>query len=56
MHQITSRVWDLEDGMPNVFSPNELIGLLQAKRIGCALEETIYYRALLRITKTSLNT
>jgi len=46
-----------EDGMSNVFSPGELIGLLRAERTGRALEEAICYRALLLgITKTSLNT
>ncbi|WMV46328.1 hypothetical protein MTR67_039713 [Solanum verrucosum] len=45
-----------EDGMSNVFSPGELIGLLQAERMGCALEEAIYYRVvLLGITRASLN-
>ncbi|CAN6573076.1 unnamed protein product [Malus baccata var. baccata] len=46
-----------EDGMSNVFSLRELIGLLRAKQMGRVLEEAICYRAiLLRITKTSLNT
>ncbi|KAL3498050.1 hypothetical protein ACH5RR_040782 [Cinchona calisaya] len=46
-----------EDGMSNIFSPRELIGLLRAERIGRALEEEIYYRAvLLGITRASLNT
>ncbi|RXH89070.1 hypothetical protein DVH24_006048 [Malus domestica] len=46
-----------EDGMSNVFSLRELIGLLRAEQTGRALEEAICYRAiLLRITKTSLNT
>ncbi|PIA29011.1 hypothetical protein AQUCO_06400062v1 [Aquilegia coerulea] len=47
----------LEDGMSNVFSPGELIGLLRTERTGDALEETICYRAaLLGITRASLNT
>nr|YP_009771826.1 RNA polymerase beta'' subunit [Baphia racemosa]QIT02611.1 RNA polymerase beta'' subunit [Baphia racemosa] len=55
--QITSKVVVSEDGMSNVFSPGELIGLLRAERTGRALEEAICYRAiLLGITKTSLNT
>ena len=46
-----------EDGMSNVFSPGELIGLLRAERMGRALEEAICYRALLLgITRASLNT
>nr|YP_010528463.1 RNA polymerase beta'' subunit [Tylosema esculentum]UXW65277.1 RNA polymerase beta'' subunit [Tylosema esculentum] len=57
VRQITSKVLVSEDGMSNVFSPGELIGLLRAERTGRALEETISYRALLLgITKTSLNT
>nr|YP_009460168.1 RNA polymerase beta' subunit [Dalbergia hainanensis]YP_009863484.1 RNA polymerase beta'' subunit [Dalbergia odorifera]AUT81306.1 RNA polymerase beta' subunit [Dalbergia hainanensis]QHD47279.1 RNA polymerase beta' subunit [Dalbergia odorifera]QKD77537.1 RNA polymerase beta'' subunit [Dalbergia odorifera]QOU11197.1 RNA polymerase beta'' subunit [Dalbergia odorifera] len=57
VRQITSKVLVSEDGMSNVFSPSELIGLLRAERAGRALEEVIYYRALLfGITKTSLNT
>ncbi|KAK7233552.1 hypothetical protein RIF29_47441 [Crotalaria pallida] len=57
VRQITSKVLVSEDGMSNVFSPGELIGLLRAERTGRALEEAIYYRAiLLGITKTSLNT
>nr|YP_009486534.1 RNA polymerase beta' subunit [Griffonia simplicifolia]AWB12757.1 RNA polymerase beta' subunit [Griffonia simplicifolia] len=57
VRQITSKVLVSEDGMSNVFSPGELIGLLQAERTGRALEEAICYRALLLgITKTSLNT
>nr|YP_009486618.1 RNA polymerase beta' subunit [Bauhinia binata]AWB12841.1 RNA polymerase beta' subunit [Bauhinia binata] len=57
VRQITSKVLISEDGMSNVFSPGELIGLLRAERTGRALEETISYRALLLgITKTSLNT
>nr|YP_010158163.1 RNA polymerase beta'' subunit [Cyrtophyllum fragrans]QRG30255.1 RNA polymerase beta'' subunit [Cyrtophyllum fragrans] len=57
VRQITSKVLVSEDGMSNVFSPGELIGLLRAERMGRALEETIYYRAiLLGITRASLNT
>nr|YP_009926652.1 RNA polymerase beta'' subunit [Lophopyxis maingayi]QNK04944.1 RNA polymerase beta'' subunit [Lophopyxis maingayi] len=57
VRQITSKVLVSEDGMSNVFSPGELIGLLRAERTGRALEEAIYYRArLLGITRASLNT
>nr|WHE25875.1 RNA polymerase beta'' subunit [Aristolochia tubiflora] len=57
VRQITSKVLVSEDGMSNVFSPGELIGLLRAERTGRALEESICYRAiLLGITKASLNT
>ncbi|KAG9460064.1 hypothetical protein H6P81_chloro000007 (chloroplast) [Aristolochia fimbriata] len=57
VRQITSKVLVSEDGMSNVFSPGELIGLLRAERAGRALEEAICYRAiLLGITKASLNT
>ncbi|XLU25251.1 hypothetical protein S245_061317, partial [Arachis hypogaea] len=57
VRQITSKVLVSEDGMSNVFSLSELIGLFRAKRAGRALEEVICYRALLLgITKTSLNT
>nr|UBX38565.1 RNA polymerase beta'' subunit [Bupleurum fruticosum] len=57
VRQITSKVLVSEDGMSNVFSPGELIGLLRAERTGRALEEGICYRAvLLGITKGSLNT
>nr|QKV09657.1 RNA polymerase beta'' subunit [Pyrularia edulis] len=57
VRQITSKVLVSEDGMSNVFSPGELIGLLRAERTGRALEEVICYRAiLLGITRTSLNT
>nr|YP_009770242.1 RNA polymerase beta'' subunit [Zapoteca portoricensis]QIT00944.1 RNA polymerase beta'' subunit [Zapoteca portoricensis] len=57
VRQITSKVLVSEDGMSNVFSPGEQIGLLRAERTGRALEEAIFYRALLLgITKTSLNT
>nr|YP_010513729.1 RNA polymerase beta'' subunit [Tephrosia onobrychoides]UXL85300.1 RNA polymerase beta'' subunit [Tephrosia onobrychoides] len=57
VRQITSKVLVSEDGMSNVFSPGELIGLLRAERAGRALDEAICYRALLLgITKTSLNT
>ena len=46
-----------EDGMSNVFSPGELIGLLRAERMGRSLEEAISYRAVfLGITRASLNT
>nr|YP_010981522.1 DNA-directed RNA polymerase subunit beta' [Gironniera nervosa]WOE90700.1 DNA-directed RNA polymerase subunit beta' [Gironniera nervosa] len=57
VRQITSKVLVSEDGMSNVFLPGELIGLLRAERTGRALEEAIFYRAiLLGITKASLNT
>nr|YP_009766344.1 RNA polymerase beta'' subunit [Goodia macrocarpa]QIS96796.1 RNA polymerase beta'' subunit [Goodia macrocarpa] len=57
VRQITSKVLVSEEGMSNVFSPGELIGLLRAERTGRALEEAICYRVLLLgITKTSLNT
>nr|YP_009578039.1 RNA polymerase beta'' subunit [Gonocaryum lobbianum]QBK32656.1 RNA polymerase beta'' subunit [Gonocaryum lobbianum] len=57
VRQITSKVLVSEDGMSNVFSPGELIGLLRAGRMGRALEEAICYRAiLLGITRASLNT
>nr|YP_009709049.1 RNA polymerase beta'' subunit [Parathesis donnell-smithii]QEW86693.1 RNA polymerase beta'' subunit [Parathesis donnell-smithii] len=57
VRQITSKVLVSEDGMSNVFSPGELIGLLRAERMGRALEEAICYRALLLgITRASLNT
>nr|YP_009974588.1 RNA polymerase beta'' subunit [Chrysosplenium kamtschaticum]QNJ33543.1 RNA polymerase beta'' subunit [Chrysosplenium kamtschaticum] len=57
VRQITSKVLVSENGMSNVFSPGELIGLLRAERTGRALEEAICYRAiLLGITKASLNT
>uniref|UniRef100_A0A2L1D945 DNA-directed RNA polymerase n=1 Tax=Diospyros minimifolia TaxID=589117 RepID=A0A2L1D945_9ERIC len=57
VRQITSKVLVSEDGMSNVFSPGELIGLLRAERMGRALEEAIYYRAiLLGIARASLNT
>nr|YP_010454277.1 RNA polymerase beta'' subunit [Thesium chinense]QYF09466.1 RNA polymerase beta'' subunit [Thesium chinense] len=57
VRQITSKVLVSEDGMSNVFSPGELIGLSRAERTGRALEEVIHYRAiLLGITRTSLNT
>nr|UDN41381.1 RNA polymerase beta'' subunit [Abrophyllum ornans] len=57
VRQITSKVLVSEDGMSNVFSPGELIGLLRAERMGRALEEAIGYRAvLLGITRASLNT
>nr|YP_009442096.1 RNA polymerase beta'' subunit [Emmenopterys henryi]ATN40288.1 RNA polymerase beta'' subunit [Emmenopterys henryi] len=57
VRQITSKVLVSEDGMSNVFSPGELIGLLRAERMGRTLEEAICYRAvLLGITRASLNT
>nr|YP_010712775.1 RNA polymerase beta'' subunit [Corydalis raddeana]UGO88912.1 RNA polymerase beta'' subunit [Corydalis pauciovulata]WDA93520.1 RNA polymerase beta'' subunit [Corydalis raddeana]WJZ51922.1 RNA polymerase beta'' subunit [Corydalis pauciovulata] len=57
VRQITSKVLVSEDGMSNVFSPGELIGLLRAERTARALEEAICYRVvLLGITRTSLNT
>nr|YP_010882657.1 RNA polymerase beta'' subunit [Androsace filiformis]WIF27240.1 RNA polymerase beta'' subunit [Androsace filiformis] len=57
VRQITSKVLVSEDGMSNVFSPGELIGLLRAERMGRALEEAICYRAiLLGITRAALNT
>nr|AWI71014.1 RNA polymerase beta chain [Thevetia peruviana] len=57
VRQITSKVLVSEDGMSNVFSPGELIGLLRAERMGRVLEEAICYRAiLLGITRASLNT
>uniref|UniRef100_A0A453ESE4 Uncharacterized protein n=1 Tax=Aegilops tauschii subsp. strangulata TaxID=200361 RepID=A0A453ESE4_AEGTS len=45
--------------MSNVFLPWELIGLLRAERAGRALDESIYYRAILlgiTITRAFLNT
>nr|QHN54432.1 RNA polymerase beta'' subunit [Montrichardia arborescens] len=57
VRQVTSKVLVSEDGMSNVFSPGELIGLLRAERAGRVLDETICYRAiLLGITRASLNT
>nr|YP_009418784.1 DNA-directed RNA polymerase beta'' subunit [Gordonia lasianthus]ASM45011.1 DNA-directed RNA polymerase beta'' subunit [Gordonia lasianthus] len=57
VRQITAKVLISEDGMSNVFSPGELIGLLRVERMGRALEEVICYRAvLLGITRASLNT
>nr|YP_010389844.1 RNA polymerase beta'' subunit [Elsholtzia fruticosa]UPU95938.1 RNA polymerase beta'' subunit [Elsholtzia fruticosa] len=57
VRQITSKVLVSEDGMSNVFSPGELIGLLRAERMGRALEEAVCYQAfLLGITRASLNT
>nr|YP_010518809.1 RNA polymerase beta'' subunit [Smilax goeringii]UXO95360.1 RNA polymerase beta'' subunit [Smilax goeringii] len=57
IRQITSKVLVSEDGMSNVFSPGELIGLFRAERAGRALDEAINYRAiLLGITRASLNT
>nr|YP_010699341.1 RNA polymerase beta'' subunit [Marmoritis complanata]WCH62012.1 RNA polymerase beta'' subunit [Marmoritis complanata] len=56
VRQITSKVLVSEEGMSNVFSPGELIGLLRAERMGRALEEAVCYRALLLgITRASLN-
>ena len=57
IHQVTSKVLVSEDGMSNVFLPRELIGLLRAERAGRALDESIFYRAiLLGVTRASLNT
>nr|YP_010837920.1 RNA polymerase beta'' subunit [Anna rubidiflora]WGF19655.1 RNA polymerase beta'' subunit [Anna rubidiflora] len=57
VRQITSKVLVSEDGLSNVFSPGELIGLLRAERMGRVLEEAVCYRAvLLGITRASLNT
>ncbi|PHT86948.1 hypothetical protein T459_09054 [Capsicum annuum] len=57
VRQITSKVLVSEDGLSNVFSPGELIGLLRAERMGRALEEAICYRVvLLVIIRASLNT
>nr|YP_010937122.1 RNA polymerase beta'' subunit [Whytockia hekouensis]WKW94064.1 RNA polymerase beta'' subunit [Whytockia hekouensis] len=57
VRQITSKVLVSEDGLSNVFSPGELIGLLRAERMGRTLEEAVCYRAfLLGITRASLNT
>ncbi|KAK8930702.1 DNA-directed RNA polymerase subunit beta'' [Platanthera zijinensis] len=57
VRQVTSKVLVSEDGMSNVFSAGELIGLLRAERAGRILDEAICYRAiLLGITKSSLNT
>nr|YP_010214730.1 RNA polymerase beta' subunit [Nuytsia floribunda]UBN08650.1 RNA polymerase beta' subunit [Nuytsia floribunda] len=57
VRQITSKVLVSEDGISNVFSPGELIGLLRAERTGRAFEEAICYQAvLLGITRASLNT
>nr|YP_009537358.1 RNA polymerase beta'' subunit [Dioscorea preussii]AYM33456.1 RNA polymerase beta'' subunit [Dioscorea preussii] len=57
VRQVISRVLVSKDGMSNVFSPGELIGLLRAERAGRALDEAICYRAiLLGITRASLNT
>lgn len=57
VRQITAKVLVSEDGLSNVFSPGELIGLLRAERMGRALEEAVCYRAvLLGITRASLNT
>nr|YP_010292419.1 RNA polymerase beta'' subunit [Carex sp. SCSB-B-000526]ULQ64350.1 RNA polymerase beta'' subunit [Carex sp. SCSB-B-000526] len=57
IHQVTSKVLVSEDGMSNVFLPRELIGLLRAERAGRALDESMFYRAiLLGVTRASLNT
>nr|YP_009861109.1 RNA polymerase beta'' subunit [Lasia spinosa]QIU82799.1 RNA polymerase beta'' subunit [Lasia spinosa] len=57
VRQVTSKVLVSEDGVSNVFSPGELIGLLRAERAGRVLDEAICYRAiLLGITRASLNT
>nr|QWL15853.1 RNA polymerase beta'' subunit [Plantago coronopus] len=57
VRQITSKVLVSEDGMSNIFSPGELIGLLRAERTGRALEEAVCYRAtLLGITRAALHT
>nr|UVH66097.1 RNA polymerase beta'' subunit [Eriocaulon australe] len=57
VRQVTSKVLVSEEGMSNVFSPGELVGLLRAERAGRALDESICYRViLLGITKASLNT
>ena len=57
VRQVTSKVLVSENGMSNVFLPRELIGLLRAERAGRALNEAIFYRAiLLGITRASLNT
>uniref|UniRef100_UPI00315DDA18 RNA polymerase beta'' subunit n=1 Tax=Plantago rigida TaxID=101994 RepID=UPI00315DDA18 len=57
VRQITSKVLISEDGMSNVFSPGELVGLLRAERVGRALEEAVCYRVtLLGITRAALNT
>jgi DNA-directed RNA polymerase subunit beta' len=57
VRQMTSKVLISEDGMANVFSPGELIGLSRAQRMDRSLEEVIYYQTmLLGITRASLNT
>jgi DNA-directed RNA polymerase subunit beta' len=58
IRQVTSKVLvSSRDGMSNVFSPRERIGLLRAERAGRALDETIGYKAIfLGITRASLNT
>nr|YP_010917740.1 RNA polymerase subunit beta'' [Encalypta ciliata]UVG41326.1 RNA polymerase subunit beta'' [Encalypta ciliata] len=57
VRQMTSKVFTLEDGMTNGFSPGELIEFSKAKRMNRALEEIIPYKpVLLGITKASLNT
>ncbi|KAL8557446.1 hypothetical protein ACS0TY_004753 [Phlomoides rotata] len=52
VRQITSRVLVSEDGMSNVFSPGELIGLVRAERMGRALEEA-FSRNCLSFSKSS---
>nr|YP_010692401.1 RNA polymerase beta'' subunit [Juncus validus]UZM11363.1 RNA polymerase beta'' subunit [Juncus validus] len=57
IRQVTSKVLVSGDGMSNIFLPRELIGLLRAERAGRALDESMFYQAiLLGITRTSLNT
>jgi DNA-directed RNA polymerase subunit beta' len=47
IRQVTSKVLvSSRDGMSNVFSPRERIGLLRAERAGRALDETIGYKAI----------
>ncbi|KAI4300931.1 hypothetical protein L6164_034257 [Bauhinia variegata] len=47
VRQITAKVLVSENGMSNVFLPDELIGLLRAECMGRAMEEAICHRALL---------
>lgn len=55
--QITSKALVSRDGMSNFFSPDEHIRLLWAEETVGALEEGIYYWAiLLGITRASVNT
>jgi DNA-directed RNA polymerase subunit beta' len=57
VRQMTSKVTTLEDGMINIFLPNELIESSRARRMNRILEEAIPYEPiLLGITKASLNT